>query len=210
MLTTAVIIDRTPNPDISAPHHDHSKPARHRPLQVHDDASGASPLSGRPGRIPLQVPQSGCRPGAVRGADPRGGAASLLAAVQGCRVELPALDALHQERLRRLSRPVPPEREVHQDHSAGFRRTRHPHRRAMAAHHPVRVPVLAIVNEVYFRNTQPRPTSKKAAGGSKPRSSSCGLRASKTSRSPTTARGVASPTSGTKRCCARWARSSAW
>ena len=62
------------------------------------------------------------------------------------------------------------------------------------------MPVLAIVNEVYFRNTQPSPTSPKAAGGCEAKIEQMqGDRRCRTSRSPTTARAAASRRTGTTR-----------
>ena len=46
--------------------HDHPVAARHRPLQVHDDAGRAASFRRGAGRVPLQVPQPGRRPDAVR------------------------------------------------------------------------------------------------------------------------------------------------
>jgi nicotinate phosphoribosyltransferase len=62
------------------------------------------------------------------------------------------------------------------------------------------IPVLAIVNEVYFRNTQRGPTTAKAASGCATRSS-CSARSpsSPTARSPTTARAAASRRCGTRK-----------
>ena len=93
----------------------------------------------------------------------------------GRRAELPALDALHQERLRRLPRPVPAQREVHQHHAAAPRASSRSRIKGPWLHTILfEIPVLAIVNEVYFRNTQPQPGPRRRAGaGSRPRSRSC-------------------------------------
>ena len=160
MPTRPVIIERTQKPDTSAPHHhDHPQPARHRPLQVHDDAGGAAPLSGCAGGVPLQVPQPRHRPGAVRRRRSAKRCAHLCSLqFQDAELALPALDALHQERLRRLPRAVPAStRSTSTIIPQALGRARHPHRGPWLHTILFEIPVLAIVNEVYFRNTQPRP-----------------------------------------------------
>lgn len=75
------------------------------------------------------------------------------------------------------------------------------------------IPVLAIVNEVYFRNTQKVPNFPEAAAGWTPRSPSCRPMACRSSRSPITARAGVSAAPGTRKCCAccarAWARATA-
>ena len=99
---------------------------------------------GRAGRVPLQVPQPGRRPGAATSTQIRDEIArSVHAAVSRRRARLPARPALHQERLRRLPRPVPAQRRstsrsIAAPSSNG--RDRHHDPRAVAAHDPVRDP----------------------------------------------------------------------
>lgn len=66
------------------------------------------------------------------------------------------------------------------------------------------IPVLAIINEVYFRNTQKVPDFPEAAAAWMPRLRCCRARACPTSRLPTTVRAAASRAPGTKKCCACW------
>ena len=119
---------------------DHPVAARHRPVQVHDDAGRPASFSRRAGRVSVQVPQRGRRPArrtSRRSARDRG---ALHAALHAARARVPAQLALPQERLRRPARAVPARRAVHprQRASKGRRRDRHHDQGAVAAHHPVR------------------------------------------------------------------------
>ena len=135
--------------------------ARHRPVQVHDDAGRAASFSGRARRVPLQVPQPGHRPRAVHRRDPRAGRTGCArCASASSELDVPARHAVHQERLRRLPRSVPAQ---HQVRSRSRRRRRATAEIDIAIKGPwlhtilFEIPVLAIVNEVYFRATQPVP-----------------------------------------------------
>ena len=123
-----------PRPD------DHSVAARHRPLQVHDDAGRPASFRGGAGRVPLQVPQRQRRPDAVRGGDRGGDPRAVRPAVLSRRARLPAQLALLQERLRRPAGPLPPRRALHQGvaHPRIEARDRHHDQGAVAAHDPVR------------------------------------------------------------------------
>ena len=181
------------------PNDDHYQPARHRPVQVHDDAGGAAPVSGRAGRVPLQVPQ--CPRARHRTwrrtcDEIREEIRPLVQpAVPGRRTGLPAFDAFHQERLRRFPRPVPAQREVHQRHRR-CRRARSTSRIRGPWLHTIlfEIPVLAIVNEVYFRNTA---QAARSGGRARARLDAKiaqlhGRRPGRAARSPTTARAGAS------------------
>ncbi|EDO84122.1 nicotinate phosphoribosyltransferase, partial [Burkholderia pseudomallei 406e] len=95
---------------------------------------------GRKRRISLQVPHARRRSRAVHRRDPRRGSLALRAALHRFRARLSAPAALRQERFRRFSRALSPEREVHLDHAVakGRRRDRHRDQGAVAAHDPFR------------------------------------------------------------------------
>ena len=129
----------------------------------------------------------------------------VQAALPRSRARLPARPALHEVRLRRFPRPVPVQREV---------RAHRPRRGAGEIDITIRgpwlhtilyeIPVLAIVSEVYFRRTQPRPNLDEAPAGCRRRSTWCARSSrSSTSRFPTTARAGASRSPGRRRCCRR-------
>jgi nicotinate phosphoribosyltransferase len=90
--------------------------------------------------------------------DPRRDPLAVQPALPGRGAGLPAHAAFHQERFRRFPRPVPAQREIHHGVTAL------PSGEIdITIHGPwlhtilFEIPVLAIVNEVYFRNTTPVP-----------------------------------------------------
>ena len=93
--------------------HDHPIAARHRPLQVHDDAGRPASLSGRARRVPIQVPQPRRRPDALHRRDPRRDSRALQPALRPRRAHLSARMAVLQERFRRSSGPLPARRALH-------------------------------------------------------------------------------------------------
>ena len=119
---------------------DHPFAARHRPVQVHDDAGGAASLPGCAGRVPLSLPQWRRRPDAAHRRDPRRDPLAVPPALHARRARVPARLALLQERLRRPAGALPARRAIHRRRARRRQRDGNRHRdpRAVAAHDPVR------------------------------------------------------------------------
>jgi len=144
--------------------HDHHQPARHRPVQVHDDAGRAAPLSRCAGRVPLQWPQPRHRPDAVRRRDPRADRGAVHAALLRGGTRLPARPALHQERFRRLPRLFQLNTKyITSSRRRPARRDRHRHQGAVAAHDPVRDPGAGDRQRGLLPRPSAAPTSRPAA-----------------------------------------------
>ena len=164
---------------------------------------------GRAGRVPVQVPQPPASTwrrfaGQIR----EEVAAALHAAVPRRRAELSARPCASSRATSSTSSGC----------SGSTRSTSHRSRSASRARsrsaikgpwlHTIlfEIPVLAIVNEVYFRNTQPR--ADLAEGRRRLRGQDRAAAARRagcpTSRSPTTAPGGASRATGRRKCCRPW------
>ena len=140
--------------------HDHRVAARHRPVQVHDDAGRAASFSGRAGRVPVQMPHAGVD--LTPYYEPRSSARSpaCAACVSRTRARIPArwrflksdfvdllgLFQLDQDRFVTPGAPAATPGEIDIAIKGPWLHTI-----------LFEVPVLAIVSEVYFRETQPRP-----------------------------------------------------
>lgn len=195
------------------PHAYHPVPARHRPVQVHHDAGGAPPAPRCPGAVPVQVPHARHRPGPLHRPDRRRDRPPVQPAFQRRGAGLHAWPALREARLRRFPRPVPPRPQVHPAARVEDRARRDRTDITGPWLHTIlfEVPLLAIINEVWFRNTT---TPDFAEGERRLQAKAALLRdtpVSNSAASPTTAAVAATRATGTRaccRCCAmHWARS---
>jgi len=121
--------------------HDHRVAARHRSVQVHDDAGRPASFPRRAGRVPVQMPHSRGRPDAVLEPDRERDRRAVQPALHARRAPIPAALAFSQKRLRRSAGPVPARSPLHQPDPGGDAgRDRHRNQGAVAAHDPVRSP----------------------------------------------------------------------
>ena len=124
------------------PPHDHPVAARHRPLQVHDDAGRAASVPGGAGRVPVQVPQRRTSTSSPvrrrdRGRDPRAVRAALHAATSSTTCGAGASSRATSSTCSGLFQLD--ERFITVDAAPGLAaRDRHHDQGAVAAHDPVR------------------------------------------------------------------------
>ena len=174
---------------------DHPVAARHRPLQVHDDAGRAASLSRRAGRVPVQVPQPERRARAAHRRRSKRASATLCALrFRGASSTTCAAGASSRATSSTCSACS-----ISTSASSGSAASRAADDIDITIKGPwlhtilFEVPVLAIVSEIYYRNTVAAPDLRRRAPppGGQDRADQ---RASPTpsSASPTTARGGAS------------------
>ena len=121
--------------------HDHPVAARHRPLQVHDDAGRPASFPGRAGRVPVQVPQRGRGPHALCRRDPRRGPRAVPRCGSARTSSTTCAAGVSSRATSSTCWPLPAGRAVHRDRAASRAREREIDisiKGPVAAHDPVR------------------------------------------------------------------------